>query len=53
MRTWEVGAPEGDIEMLVEDLLKEWWEAESDQEEEPEESSGAEAQLEAGDMDLT
>ena len=37
---------------MVGDRLKEW-EVESDQEEDLEESSGAEAQLEAGDMDLT
>ena len=52
VRMWEVGVLEGEVETTLEDLFKEW-DAESDQEEDPEESSGAEAQLEGGDMDLT
>ena len=53
MRIREVGVPEGEIETSVNDMLKEWWEAESKPEEESVGSSGVEAQLEKGDMDLT
>jgi len=53
VRIQEAGALEGEVKTSVNDMLKEWWEAESEPEEESVGSSGVEAQLEKGDMDLT
>jgi len=53
VRTQEAGALAGEEETMVDAMLKEWWDAESESEEGSVESSRLESQLEKGDMDMT